>query len=264
MSENTLCIIIPCYNEAKRLDLERFLEFAKHHSNFSFCFANDGSKDNTSAILSDFCKLNAKQFFFIGNAVNKGKAETIRHAALHCHEKHSFTFVAYLDADMATPLEEMTRLFDMAQQHPESIIVMGTRLRRMGAQVTRTAARHYLGRVFATLASMSLSIPVYDTQCGAKIIRASYIPKLFGKAFISKWFFDIEILKRLLSSENFKLQLSSIIEVPLNQWHAVDGSKVKLKDFLIAPLELIRIHQHYPAPKIGYDELIPKYPSRTL
>ena len=263
MLENTLCVIVPCYNEAKRLDFDCFLEFSKQHPNFTFCFAEDGSKDNTAELLADFCLQHPQQFFLIANPINKGKAEAIRNAALHCHEKYSFTFIAYLDADMSAPLEEMSRMFDIACQHNESVIVMGTRLRRMGAQVTRTASRHYLGRVFATFASMSLNIPVYDTQCGAKIIRTSYVPKLFEKAFISKWFFDIEILKRLLSADHFTLQLNSIIEVPLNQWHAVDGSKVKLKDFLIAPFELIRIHRHYPAPDIAYDELIPKYTVKT-
>lgn len=252
--ENSLCVIVPCFNEAKRLDLNRFAAFSLQHKSITFCFADDGSSDHTASLLSEFCQKHPGRFFFISNAKNKGKAETIRTAALQCSEM-GFTFIAYLDADLATPLDEMARMFDIAIQSQNTVLVMGTRLRRMGASVIRSSARHYLGRVFATFASISLSIPVYDTQCGAKIIRNTFVKVLFEKPFISKWFFDIELLKRLLAAEKFQLKRQSIIEVPLNEWHAVDGSKVKLKDFMIAPLELIRIHMHYPAPDIDYDQL---------
>lgn len=256
MPESNLCIVVPCYNESKRLDLNRFLDFSKKHPSISICFANDGSKDSTADMLQKFCSANSDRFLFIDYPQNAGKAETIRKAIIECAALNRFTFVGYLDADLSAPPEEMARMFETARSFSDTGIVMGTRLRRMGAQVTRSAARHYLGRIFATLASMSLKLPVYDTQCGAKIIRTSLVPALFEKPFISKWFFDIEILKRLLISPGFHLTLNSIIEVPLNRWNAVDGSKVKLKDFLIAPLELWRIHRHYPAPDLDYDQLL--------
>jgi glycosyltransferase involved in cell wall biosynthesis len=256
MAVASLCIIVPCYNESKRLELNRFLEFSKKHRAISICFANDGSTDNTAEVLQKFCTENPDRFIFINFQQNSGKAETIRKAFLECSAFNTFSFLGYLDADLSAPPEEMVRMFEVAQAAEDTGLVMGTRLRRMGAQVTRSAARHYLGRIFATLASMSLKLPVYDTQCGAKIIRTTLVPYLFKDPFISKWFFDIELLKRLLVSPGFVLSLNSIVEVPLNKWNAVDGSKVKLKDFLIAPLELWRIHRHYPAPDLDYDKII--------
>ena len=44
-------IIIPCYNEANRLHLEVFLNFACRHPNISFIFVDDGSKDLTISLL---------------------------------------------------------------------------------------------------------------------------------------------------------------------------------------------------------------------
>ena len=46
-----ICIIIPCYNEAQRLELEVFREFVGKEERFDFCFVNDGSLDNTSEVL---------------------------------------------------------------------------------------------------------------------------------------------------------------------------------------------------------------------
>ena len=44
-------IIIPCYNEEKRLNVQAFIDFIKTHDNYHLCFVNDGSKDNTLAVL---------------------------------------------------------------------------------------------------------------------------------------------------------------------------------------------------------------------
>ena len=46
-----ICVIIPCYNEAQRLELEVFREFVGREERFDFCFVNDGSQDNTSEVL---------------------------------------------------------------------------------------------------------------------------------------------------------------------------------------------------------------------
>ncbi|MCU0431125.1 MAG: glycosyltransferase [Cytophagaceae bacterium] len=258
MSDRSLCVIVPCYNEASRLPLDQFARLISGNPDVTICFADDGSTDTTAALLQSFCQSHPHHFFFLPKTENHGKAETIRRAALLLYERNTYAYIGYLDADLSTPLDEMFRLYQVAKEKKETLLVMGTRLRRMGASVTRSSLRHYLGRVFATLASLSLKIPVYDTQCGAKIIRSTQVPVLFDTPFISKWFFDVELLKRLLASPGFELQFSSIVEVPLNRWNAVSGSKIKVTDFLTAPWELYRIHRHYPAPAIDYDDIIAK------
>ena len=101
----------------------------------------------------------------------------------------------------------------------------------LGYDIDRSAVRHYLGRVFATAASLILQARVYDTQCGAKLFRAG--PALHGALatpFLSRWAFDVEFLGRLLigSPAVPPLPLSAIVEVPLPVWHDVKGSKLGL------------------------------------
>ena len=81
--------------------------------------------------------------------------------------------LGYFDADLATPPGELLRMLDLLERRPDLSFVLASRVALLGRRITRRARRHYLGRVFATFASIFLQIPVYDTQCGAKVFRAS-------------------------------------------------------------------------------------------
>jgi len=100
-----------------------------------------------------------------------------------------------------------------------------TELERAGI----TGVRHYLGRVFATAASVILKARVYDTQCGAKLFRATpAVSAALAEPFLSRWAFDVEFLGRLLIGTPAvgPLPLNAIVEVPLAVWHDVKGSKL--------------------------------------
>jgi dolichyl-phosphate beta-glucosyltransferase len=128
-------------------------------------------------------------------------------------------------------------------------MVVGARVKLLGREIERRAARHYSGRVFATVASLLLNLPIYDTQCGAKLFRASSELKgILAESFQSRWIFDVEIIARLIRSRRITggdPVEHSIYEVPLRQWMDVRGSKVRLSDFFTAGWDLLRIHwQH--------------------
>ena len=119
----------------------------------------------------------------------------------------------------------------------------------LGRDIRRSNRRHYLGRVFATLASSVLALRVYDTQCGAKLFRnTEAIRYLFEREFLSSWAFDVEILARLRQLERAK-QIQPVtrivVEVPLRQWIDVRGSKIGFVDSVVATLQLLPIWWRY-------------------
>lgn len=244
-------IVIPCFNEARRLDIEAFCEFALRHENIGFLFVNDGSTDTTGellTLLTDRCPLSIGVLHL---QTNRGKSEAVRQGMLAAFDLQP-EFVGYWDADLATPLDAIDEFRDVLRLRPELLVIMGARVQLLGRRIERSALRHLAGRCFATAASLCLRMPVYDTQCGAKLFRATtHIRLLFAKPFRSRWIFDVEILARLL---NFgtpypATQADSIahsdqtlvMEYPLLCWRDIPGSKVRARDFLHAIADLVCI-----------------------
>ena len=237
-------IVIPCYNEAARLPVDAFVEFARGCADVSFIFVNDGSADNTLDILYDLQNRAGDRFGVLSLPLNRGKAEAVRAGIMHGISSHSPDYIGFWDADLATPLDEMAGFIKMLGRGFD--MVTGCRLLRLGAGVKRTSRRHYLGRVFATAAgSLVLRIPVYDTQCGAKLYRADIVPALFGEPFVTRWLFDVEILARYICRYGAQAAAVRIYELPLNAWQDVRGSQVRAGDFIRAPLDLLKIRRHY-------------------
>src|SRR5690606_7016032 len=138
-------------------------------------------------------------------------------------------------ADLRAVLEEM----------PTVDVVMGARVKLLGRMIERHAWRHYLGRVFATATSIALRLPVYDTQCGAKLFRVSdRLAELFRSPFIARWIFDVELIARMIRqrrSRGLPDAGTAIYEFPLLEWRDVPGSKLKPRDFARAAFDLASI-----------------------
>jgi len=126
-------------------------------------------------------------------------------------------------------------------------MVFGARVQLLGRKIDRSVLRHYLGRVFATFASLVLRLPIYDTQCGAKLFRVTpVIVSLFATPFCSRWTFDVEIIARYIQRVgSVTTAASQIVEFPLYIWKDVAGSKVKPRHFLIALFDMFRIYLAY-------------------
>lgn len=238
-----LCLIIPCYNEEKRLDRKAFEHYFKQHPEVAFLFVNDGSKDKTLPLLQELAG-SFSQVSYLDLAQNAGKAQAVRAGVLQAVEQ-GHTHVGYLDADLATPLQEIGHLMNGLLSKKQFKMVMGSRLKRLGAQIERKFSRHLLGRVFATFASLSLDLKVYDTQCGAKLFESTVAGEIFKQPFLSYWIFDVELLFRLKLTQEFARNPDCILELPLNVWQDKAGSKLRAFDFFKAPWELLQMLFRY-------------------
>ncbi len=246
-------IIIPCFNEEKRLNVEEFQSYAKNFPDVFFLFVNDCSTDDTILVIDRICKSNVNQMFSMTLEKNVGKAEAVRRGFLQAMDMSSMSFenIGYWDADMATPLDAIAKVTQQLEP-PEILMAFGSRVKLMHHKIDRKPLRHYLGRIFATLASIVLNLQIYDTQCGAKIFKNTpELKTIFSQPFTVNWIFDVEILARfiVLSKSIGKWTLEdSAVEYPLENWHDIAGSKLRIRDFLMAPLELFRIFifLHFP------------------
>jgi dolichyl-phosphate beta-glucosyltransferase len=153
-------------------------------------------------------------------------------------------YVAYLDADLATPISEMIRLIGVIDERHRAGVqtdaVIAARVAMLGRRIERSPVRHYLGRVFATAAAVALGVPVYDTQCGAKVFRATDVLRVALEApFVSKWAFDVELLSRLGAGHCALPGIeSAIIEEPLYTWVDQPGSSLSQRAMLRAGLDV--------------------------
>ncbi|MBT8396563.1 MAG: glycosyltransferase [Gemmatimonadetes bacterium] len=233
-------IVVPCYNESARLRLDLFASFAAGSNDLGFLFVNDGSTDASAEVLSSAVADHPEHFATLSLPRNVGKGEAVR-AGLRQAVSNGASVVGFWDADLATPLAELPGMLAVLDGREGIEGVLGARVRLLGRSVERRRSRHYLGRVFGTLASVVLRLPVYDTQCGAKVfVVTDELIFAIKEPFCSRWIFDVELLGRLRAGWGGRAH-ERLEEYPLRSWADVDGSKLRGRHFLRAAWDLLRI-----------------------
>lgn len=238
-------IVIPCYNEERRLAVEAFARFAAEHPEIGLLFVNDGSTDATLRVLESLRDRCPERIEVLDLQPNRGKAEAVRQGFLQAMQNPEVELVGFWDADLATPLYVIPQFVSIFDDRPQVDIVTGARIQMLGRRIRRSLARHYLGRVFATVVSLLMRERVYDTQCGAKIFRVTPLLRdILAEPFLSRWIFDVEILFRYLRRRKAPPPAAdTIYEFPLPEWRDVGGSKVRPHHFFVAFGDLIRIYR---------------------
>jgi dolichyl-phosphate beta-glucosyltransferase len=239
-----ICIVIPCYNEARRLPSDELLAFLEASPHVDFWLVDDGSVDGTYEALLALQRRQPGRVHVRRLDQNRGKAEAVRAGVLDAASLARYAFIGYWDADLSTPLAEIDLLLDALHRNSRWQLALGSRVKRLGSEIERRAARHVLGRIFAACASGVLGVAVYDSQCGAKIFRSELVPTLFRDPFLTRWLFDLEMLVRLRNEVGAAL-VDQTVEVPLRRWLEVGGSKLKPRDMIAVPRELLAIRRHY-------------------
>jgi len=243
---NTI-IVVPCYNEARRLDTRAFTQFRANGHWVEFLFVNDGSTDETLTTLERARCQSPDTIRVYDQQPNRGKAEAVRAGMLEALSTDAM-YVGYWDADLATPLAALPKFLDVLGGQPTIDLVLGSRVKLLGRSIERHAWRHYLGRVFATLVSQLLRLAVYDTQCGAKVFRATdELRQALAKPFETSWLFDVEILARLIvaDGEGTAAVAKRLYELPLDEWRDVPGSKLTRAAYTRAATSILTLYREY-------------------
>ncbi|MBN4074013.1 glycosyltransferase [bacterium AH-315-E10] len=185
-----LTVIIPCYNEAKRMTT--LLDFIKNNlsPDILWLFVNDGSTDSSPDELRLFIDLCPDHCQAIHFEKNKGKGAAVKAGLLMAQTP----LVSYVDADLAAnPMD----LLDFT--HDESIIngndiLIGIRIKSEQKQVKRFFYRHVIGRCFQTYVRFVTGLQVNDSQCGFKLLATDKAKRIAEQMTCSGFAFDVELL----------------------------------------------------------------------
>lgn len=222
-------VVIPCYNEEDRLLSKEFTSFLDKNSGYHLCFVNDGSKDNTLQVLNNLKKGREDYITVYDCQKNGGKAEAVRLGMLYMAQKVDLDYIGFLDADLSTDLKDFDDLVSTIE-NSDFKIVSGSRISRMGANITKESARKIISMTVNFIIKKILGMDFKDTQCGAKIFRKEVIDIAFNRKFVTQWIFDVEIFKRISKHYGIENAKNYICEKPLKRWIHADGSKLSMKD----------------------------------
>jgi len=239
-------LVIPCHNEALRLDIGRIYAMLEREPDWHFLFVDDGSTDGTALMLEELRRSFRDQVLVLTLPQNAGKAEAVRQGLLHALDQQpSPAYVGYLDADFSTPPEALEPFRDLLQRRKDLQGVIGVRLELGGRHIKRELHKTVLNKTLAWLSSAVMGVRFRDPTCGAKLLRAS--PELrsaLHRPFLSRGIFDVELISRLgLYYDRAGLGPLewSLYEYPLDQWNDVGGSHRKLDDYFDALWDLGKI-----------------------
>ena len=225
----TLTIVIPAYNEEKRLPRTfELLSRAIAENVFqlvdlkSILVIDDGSNDQTLSI-SEAGKTLLPQLKVISVKPNQGKGNAI-HTGLTATET-DWCLIA--DADSATPWNQFIRLFQKCYQNDDQIaaIAIGSRdLPESELEQKESWIRETLGKTVNLAVRLLTGLPFRDTQCGFKLIHIPSAKVFFPSLQVKRFAWDVEFL---MFAKSWKLKT---IEVPV-MWSHQEGSRIStLKD----------------------------------
>jgi glycosyltransferase involved in cell wall biosynthesis len=225
--------VIPAYNEGERLGptLDRVLTFiCQHPWDAEVIVVNDGSKDQTAAVVGNYAQKSGGIIRLIENPGNRGKGYSVRNGVLNS----TGDIILFTDADLSAPIEEATKL--IAALADGADIAIGSRWSRSELQTQRQSlSRQALGRIFNGLLRILLRLDFKDTQCGFKAFRLQAAKTLFPLQRIERWGFDPEILF-LARKRGFR-----VAEIPVRWGHDTRTRINPLMDGARMVAEMFRI-----------------------
>lgn len=234
-----LSIIIPAYNEAKRLpetltDINKKLKELKFPSgkqdDYEIIIVNDGSNDATADVAKRFKSLIAN-FQLIDNKENHGKGWVVRQGMLEAKGKIRL----FMDADNSTSLEQFNNMIPWFSGEKSYDVVIGSRDIKGAKLIPPQPWYKRLGGNIGNLIIQLLLLPgFWDTQCGFKAFTEEAAEKVFSLMKNEHWAFDVEVLA-LAKRFGYKIK-----EIPVIWVNSV-FSNVKLSAYLKSLLEVLKI-----------------------
>lgn len=229
----SLSIVIPAYNEEKRLKgtLQQITDWirAGDREYTEILVVDDGSTDDTAELVLRFQR-SQPCVRLLSNPGNRGKGYAVRHGMLDARSD----WILYTDADLSAPIEDFQRLYEAVTRQEAQVAIGSRAVDRSLVSLRQSAFREYSGRFFNLVMRTMTGLPFRDTQCGFKLFNAEAAKQIFQRQQLDGFSFDVEDLYIAK-----KLGIK-VVEVPV-RWRNVEGTKVSIVSGLRSFQDLLKI-----------------------
>lgn len=221
MKSPALAVIVPAYNEARRLT-DNLLTLLSYLETFrpeaELIVVDDGSTDATAelakALFARRPDVSARVLRF---SENRGKGHAVR-AGLRATQA---TIALFCDADLSTPISELPKIVAPIEAGKYDLVLGSRALDRSLIGQHQPWRREQGGKVFNLIVRLFTGLPFSDTQCGFKAFRMEAARSIIAQGEVEGFGFDVELL---FLAQRAGLRL---LEVPV-RWDHHEGSKVHI------------------------------------
>ncbi len=190
-SKYDLSIVIPVYNESRRIDqgLREIMKYLKRRTDAcQIVIVDDGSSDDTVEKAKDILKA-YPDHLLIESESNRGKGHAVKVGMLAAQGAVRI----FTDIDLSVPIETAGRFTDLVMGGAD--VVIGTRkVKGSDVQVHQPWWREMPGGVFRWMSRCLCAPIITDFTCGFKAFSAKATEAIFSQSIIDRWSFDAEIL----------------------------------------------------------------------
>lgn len=242
MQFRSICLIVPVYNEYKRLLVEAYCAFIASDQHVHIIFVDDASVDDSGKLLYQIKQFCPSRVEIVHHSIRSGKAEAIRTGMLKGMRSGDYQYFGFIDADLAVPLTDIS-LFTERLKEDRGRMAIGIRTDANKGTINRTALREIMGNLFRAYLHNVLHFLIVDSQCGAKVFSADIVSVLYENPFKTRWLSDVEIIMRYrhhLRLKNEGIE-KYIIQIPVSKFEDKPDSKVNFIELLRTLKELIII-----------------------
>lgn len=229
-----LSIVIPAYNEAKRIgetleDLDKYLKKQKY--GYEIVVMDNGSNDNTCDVVKEYQRAGIRNLVPVCLEKSVGAKGSAVKLGIMEHARGDF--IIFMDADNATPISEIEKFWPYLDENYQ--VVIGSRYLEE-SDVTRKQPlyRIILSRLSNLLIQM-LAVPgIHDTQLGFKAFTYGAAKDIFSLVTIPGWGFDMEVLT-IAARHGYRIREVGV------KWHERGGSHVPLSAYIESLIDLLKI-----------------------
>lgn len=194
MSSPDLSIVIPAYNEERRLERalknirEYFCSKRRDLDSIEVLIIDDGSTDGTARIAQAWAE-KIPSVRLLPNGENRGKGYSVRRGMLEARGR----IALFTDADLSAPIPESEKLLAAIESGFD--LAIGSRaIDRSLILAHQSRFRELAGIIFNRFVRLSTGLPFEDTQCGFKAFVRERCRIVFEQQRIERFGFDPEIL----------------------------------------------------------------------